>query len=283
MRLCIHSGDMKSLREFRWRLEAQLEIPDYLNRYTIHDIGTGRFYAQLGLTGKIAPWLRNKFRERDLNARFHNFNVLVLAWCLFAEKDYTAALKVLGDGKNRRELESYLLGKLEMTALEAAIRYHLGDEDGALRNLARAWNMAAPNSLDMPFIELGEHMRLLADAALAQGAVLAPEGGGIPRHWLESIRSRASAYNKKLLLAVEQYRAEEEAVKQPAAYLTLRERKILAGLAQGLKREEIAGKTGLSLNTIKGTIRTVYGKLGAQNRADAIRIASDGGLLKVFP
>jgi LuxR family maltose regulon positive regulatory protein len=274
MRLCIHSGDIKNLRGFRRRLETQLEIPDYLNRYTIHDIGMGRFHAQLGLTGKIAPWLRGNFEERELNARFHNFNVLVLAWCLFAEKNYPAALTVLKDRENRQELESFLLGKLEMTVLEAAIRYHLGDRNGALQNLERAWNMAAPNSLDMPFIELGEHMRPLADAALARQSAPDPNGGGIPRSWLESIRGRASAYNKKLLLMAEKYQTEETIIKQPATYLTLRERKILTSLSRGFTREEIVAETGLSLNTVKGTIRTVYGKLGARNRADAIRIAA---------
>jgi LuxR family maltose regulon positive regulatory protein len=295
MRIGIHRGSAAGIRELQRRLEAQLEIPEYLSRYTIHDIGMGRFYAQIGLTGKIAPWLRNDFEEGELNALFHNFNILVRAWCLFAEKNYSGVLRVLGPEENRRDLESFLLGKLEIRVLEAAARFHLGEEEQALGILEQAWEMAAPNSLDMPFIELGEDMRLLAGAALAR---LSPKDeeykpqsrkreekkgeSRIPRLWLKTISSRASAYGKKISLAAEQYRQGEQERGKPPVYLTYRERRVLAGLARGLKREGIAAETGLSLNTVKGTIGGIYGKLGAVNRADAIRIAADLRILTIF-
>jgi LuxR family maltose regulon positive regulatory protein len=283
LRLSIHSGNMGESRELRRRLEAQLEIPDYLNRYTIHDIGMGRFYAQLGLTGKIAPWIRNEGEEGGLNVLFHNFNVLVRARCLFAEEDYAAAAAVLGREEDRRYLESFLLGKLDIAILEAAIRFHQDDEPGALALLESAWNIAAPGSLEMPFVELGEDMRLLAEAALARSPRQEARPGGIPRTWLEDIKNQASAYSKKLASAVEQYRMEETAGEKPPVYLTVRERKVLSGLARGLNREDIARDTGLSLNTIKGVIRAIYGKLGAVNRADAVRIALDRKILKAAP
>jgi LuxR family maltose regulon positive regulatory protein len=282
LRLCIHSGNIVESREIRYRLEAQLEIPEYLNRYTIHDIGMGRFYAQLGLTGKIAPWIRNEGEEGDLNVLFHNFNVLVRAWCLFAEKDYAAAAAVLGREEDRRHLESFLLGKLEITILEAAIRFRRGDEEGALELLESAWNIAAPDALDMPFIELGEDMRLLAGEALARGSREGARPGGIPRDWLESIRNRASAYSKKISSLAEQWLRAEQEVQNSAVYLTFRERKVLSGLARGLNREEIARDAGLSLNTVKGVIRVIYGKLGAVNRADAVKLAFDRRILKVL-
>jgi LuxR family maltose regulon positive regulatory protein len=283
LRLCIHSGNIEESRELRRRLEAQLEIPDYLNRYTIHDIGMGRFYAQIGLTGKIAPWIRNEYEEGDLNALFHNFNVLVRAWCLFAEKDYAAAAAALSREEDRRYLESFLLGKLEITILEAAIRFHQGDEPGALALLKSAWEMAAPNSLEMPFIELGEDMRLLVETALGRIPRQEAGSGEIPRDWLEGIKNQASAYSKKLASVVEQYLMEETEGEKPPVYLTVRERKVLSGLARGLNREDIAREAGLSLNTVKGVIRVIYDKLGAVNRADAVRIALDRKILKSQP
>jgi LuxR family maltose regulon positive regulatory protein len=280
LRLNIHRGDVREMRELQRRLENQLEIPGYLNRYTIHDIGMGRFYAQTGMTGKIAPWIRNEYEEGELNALFHNFNVLVRAWCLFAEKNYAAAAAALKPGENRRYLESFLLGKLEITALEAAARFRLGETDRGLDLLEAAWNMAAPNSLDMAFIELGEDMRLLAGAALDCISRKGARPGGIPAAWLERIRRRASAYSKKLGPLAERFLRAEQQDQNPAVYLTYRERKVLSGLARGLKREDIAGNSGLSLNTVKGVIRAIYGKLEAVNRADAIRIALDQGILR---
>jgi DNA-binding NarL/FixJ family response regulator len=54
---------------------------------------------------------------------------------------------------------------------------------------------------------------------------------------------------------------------------------LLNDLSRGLTRKKIAGNTGLSLGTVKNIIAGLYVKLGAQNRADAIRIAGSAGLI----
>jgi LuxR family maltose regulon positive regulatory protein len=270
MRLCIHTGNLGEIRELQRQLETQLEIPEYLNRYTIYDIGMGRFYAQLGETGKLAPWLRDESEEGELNSQFHNFDRMVKAQCLFAEKKYPEVLETLGQEKSRRYLESFLLGKLEITAIEAAARFRMGEE-GAFAALEEAYQIAAPNALDMAFIELGEDMRDLAGAALER------EGSGIPRSWLETIQTNASAYAKKLLAARRFFQEGNE--KTEKLFLTSREKTLLAGLSRGLTRKEIAQKGGLSVGAIKPLIKRIYSKLGAVNRADAIRIASALGIL----
>jgi LuxR family maltose regulon positive regulatory protein len=282
LRISVHRGDCSKVREFQRQLEAQLTIPGYINRYIIHDIGMGRFYAHMGLTEHIAPWIKGEYEERELNSLFHNFDIMVNLWRLFSGKNYSAILNILGNKKNLQELESFLLGKLELTILEAAARYRQGEEEQALTLLEEAWKLAAPNSLDMPFIEMGEDMRLLAEAFLARENAPGPRGDGIPRAWLENIRNRASAYRKVLSLTTEQYQATEQQGKKPGIYLTFRERNILAALVQGLTRKEIAAKTGLSINTVKAVISVLYDKLGAINRADAIRIALDMGKLLHF-
>jgi LuxR family maltose regulon positive regulatory protein len=65
-----------------------------------------------------------------------------------------------------------------------------------------------------------------------------------------------------------------------AASLSRREKEVLTGLSQGFTRNEIAGLFSLSVNTVKSIIRSVYNKLGAVNRADAVRIATQLGLLE---
>jgi LuxR family maltose regulon positive regulatory protein len=78
-------------------------------------------------------------------------------------------------------------------------------------------------------------------------------------------------------MVVEQYRAGQES--QVLISLSFRETEVLKGLAQGLTREEIAGDIGLSLGSVKKVITGIYAKLGALNRADAIRIAGSAGLI----
>jgi LuxR family maltose regulon positive regulatory protein len=136
--------------------------------------------------------------------------------------------------------------------------------------------MALPNSLDMPFIEMGDDMRVLAGAALNSGEC------PIPSTWLETIRNRASAYGKKLFLIAEEFKrpVSEGDGQAPPVILSRREGAVLRSLSRGSTREKIAADEGLSLNAIKEIIKNLYTKLGALNRADAIRIATLLGFLK---
>jgi len=116
----------------------------------------------------------------------------------------------------------------------------------------------------MPFSELGKDMRTLTAAALKEGVP------GIEQSRLEKIHRNASAYAKKFFLANERPEGNP---------LSRREREILTLLSRGLTREEIAKDSGLSVNTVKSTLRSIYNKLGAVNRAAAIRIAGSREIL----
>ncbi|MSO71837.1 MAG: response regulator transcription factor [Alphaproteobacteria bacterium] len=56
----------------------------------------------------------------------------------------------------------------------------------------------------------------------------------------------------------------------PFARLTEREREILAALPSGLSNAELARRLGISVNTIKFHLKSLYDKLGAKNRAQAV-------------
>ncbi len=62
---------------------------------------------------------------------------------------------------------------------------------------------------------------------------------------------------------------EEEAWMEP---LTPREIEVLQLLAQGLANKEIAARLGISEHTVKFHISSIYSKLGAANRAEAVRL-----------
>jgi LuxR family maltose regulon positive regulatory protein len=280
MRLGVHRGNAEGIRDLERQMEAQLENTDYLHRYTIHDIMMGRFYTRLGLTDKIAPWLRQEHEEGELNTLFGGFDTLVKARCLFIEKDYLSTLSVLEEEQARGDLGSFLLGMLEMTALEAVVRHQLGDREGAFKTLERAYNAASPHGLDMPFIELGEDMYSLVNGVLkerAEGKGGAESAcGGIPQDWLHTMRRKTSAYAKQRALVAAQYSGPETAASPAVSDWEL---KILSSLSQGRTSEEIAGEMKISVSMVKSVIRSLYAKLGAVNRAGAIRTASEKGLI----
>jgi LuxR family maltose regulon positive regulatory protein len=278
MRLGIHRGDAAGIRDLERQMEAQLENTEYLHRYTIHDIMMGRFYTRLGLTEKIAPWLRQEHEEVELNILFGGFDTLVKARCLFIEKDHLSALRTLEEEQARGDLGGFLLGMLEMTVLEAVIRHQLGDREGAFKALGRACDAASSDALDMPFIELGDDMYGLVSAFLKERA----EGkggsacGGIPRDWLHTMRRKTSAYAKQRALVAAQYSGPETDASPAVSGWEL---EILRSLSQGHTGEEIAGEMKISVSMVKSVIRSLYAKLGAANRAGAIRAASEKGLI----
>jgi DNA-binding NarL/FixJ family response regulator len=70
--------------------------------------------------------------------------------------------------------------------------------------------------------------------------------------------------------------ADEPTVDEP---LTPREIEVLELLAEGLPNKAIAGRLGISDQTVKFHVSSISGKLRASNRTDAVRKAVRRGLI----
>ena len=70
--------------------------------------------------------------------------------------------------------------------------------------------------------------------------------------------------------------ARDDAIPEP---LTPREIQVLELLAEGLANKAIAERLGISDQTVKFHVASIYGKLGAANRTDAVRRAVRRGLI----
>ncbi len=62
-------------------------------------------------------------------------------------------------------------------------------------------------------------------------------------------------------------------------HLTRRELEVVTLLADGLPNRQIARSLGVSEETIKFHLASIFGKLGASNRTDAVRQALRRGLV----
>jgi DNA-binding NarL/FixJ family response regulator len=168
------------------------------------------------------------------------------------------------------------MGKVEIHVLEALCRYQMGDKASAYKALEKARVFAGPNGFFMPFAEKGKDIRALATQALKDRAA-------IPEAFLEKIRNLSSAYAKKYVRVAEHFSATPEYSsfnRLEGLALSRREQDVLTALFQGLTQDEIALSVSKSVNTVKSVIKRIYEKLGAANRADAIRIAMSRGLLE---
>jgi DNA-binding NarL/FixJ family response regulator len=61
--------------------------------------------------------------------------------------------------------------------------------------------------------------------------------------------------------------------------LTARETEVLQLLTQGLANKQIAALLSISEHTVKFHVSSIYAKLGAANRTDAVRIGARRGLI----
>ncbi|MFE1289982.1 LuxR C-terminal-related transcriptional regulator [Streptomyces sp. NPDC058751] len=139
----------------------------------------------------------------------------------------------------------------------------LGDDSTAQRLVARALRTARPERLRRPFLEAGPWLRgfVRHRPVLAQGHEWLPETA--------AVRGTGPARG-----------ADPEPVAEPVVEpLSEREREVLERLAQMMSRDEIAADMHLSVNTVKTHLKSVYRKLAATRRGEAVRRARDLHLL----
>ena len=67
----------------------------------------------------------------------------------------------------------------------------------------------------------------------------------------------------------------------PVPELSTRQREILAAITSGRSNKEIASDLGIRKDSVEDYLRTLFSKLGASNRAEAVAIALRKHLLKI--
>jgi LuxR family maltose regulon positive regulatory protein len=275
LRCGVHLGKNSQIRHVFKEWESQTGNTNFPNRQVSYDLMAGWLYIQLGRTDKLAKWLKDDFDPSTLNSSISGFEIVVKAKLYLAEKKYDELLVFLDIQENDDGIRGFLFGRMDIGAIRAAALYCAGEHAKAAAALEAAYSMGQSNAIDMPFIELGNPMRLLTAAALKD------QSCAIPRPWLENINKKSALYAKKLLQTAKLYQRRDSAGRTPAIKLSPRESEILVSLSQGLTRKEIAAAGQISGDTVKSAIKSLYNKLGAVNRADAIHTAVKNGMLKL--
>jgi LuxR family maltose regulon positive regulatory protein len=147
---------------------------------------------------------------------------------------------------------------VETLALLAATRWAANDQPGALEAIERALRLAEPEGYVRSFVDLGPPVIRVLQAARDRGVM--PET-------VTGLLNAASAGG-----------GEPGRVALPEP-LSEREKEVLSRLAAGLTNREIGDALFISPETVKKHTGSIYGKLGARNRTEAVRVARDLGLL----
>jgi LuxR family transcriptional regulator, maltose regulon positive regulatory protein len=146
--------------------------------------------------------------------------------------------------------------RLETLLLDAVARQRLGDLDAATTSLEHALHVAEPEGYRQVFWSLGEEIHAL----------------------LLRQRERGTSHPQLLaeLLDRPDVSAAPSALPAPvalAAPLTEREQVVLGFLDSDLNTRQIADELYVSVNTVRSQVRSIYRKLNASRRGDAVRRA----------
>jgi len=145
----------------------------------------------------------------------------------------------------------------------ALVDVMVGDDSGAA--LCQRIREACPRTRVLLMARNGA---ITAQSARAAGAF-----GSVPKDW--SAQDLASAA-RMVALGMTVFAPDRE---QPGTLLSERERQVLHLIAIGATNREIAERLFLSPHTVKDHTSTLYRKVKAKNRADAIQRAQRLGLL----
>jgi LuxR family transcriptional regulator, maltose regulon positive regulatory protein len=168
-----------------------------------------------------------------------------------ARRVLAPALAAHNDAPERVRLQAWLA--------DAQLSYHSGDHGRGHRSLAAALRVAEREQLRLPFV--------------------------LERSWIEPALQHdpelASAHQCLLVPAPsrEQLPAAPSVPKQAAILvvepLTEREREVLQHISRMLNTAEVASEMYISTNTVKTHLRSIYRKLAAAHRGEAVRRARE--------
>jgi LuxR family transcriptional regulator, maltose regulon positive regulatory protein len=237
-----------------------------------------RILLRSGDLGGASSWAECA-RPRGGNDRgfLRELETLGVARVLIARDQAAEAVGLLDELLGPAEEDGRAGTLIEILVLRALARRAQGRIDQALIDLQRALALGQPERYAGAFLEEGPELVGL----LRRGASEHRWGRGL------------GEFAGKLLAALES--SVQRLPSTPAAHpafsprgprpqplveaLSQRELEVLRLMAEGLTNEQIAARLIIALGTVKAHIHNISGKLGAQNRAHAVALAKELGLL----
>lgn len=216
------------------------------------DLALGYIHARLGDYGSIPAWLREGDIAPSRNVpQMLGFIQAVHGMAALEAGDWSGA------DVTARNLPAYqgpfqnLFGLIHAEVLAAVAAERLYGPEKALKHLRAALDLARPDGIALSIAEYGGVLPLLLRLRPDQGR----------DDYLETVIGLAGCLS--------QVRSRMRRAGKPD--LTPRQREIMRLVAEGGSNEMIAERLGLSSVTVKKILSTIYTKLRAKNRAEAVR------------
>lgn len=227
---------------------------------TTLELVEGYVYGCLGRPDKIPQWLRTgDMSPAHFMYQGMAFNYIVYGKAVLLSKNYIELEMLTEVFAQYFSVFHNQLGFLHNQIFEAAAKYKLYGLEAGCTALQKAFDMAREDHIILPFAEY-------APAIIEMARILARTGA-------------RDAFRKEILLACEHYLDNLKRMPQSTASLSSRELEILALAAEGLKREEIAGRLQVSAGTVQTHLHNIYLKMEVSGKTAAIKKAQKLNLL----
>ncbi len=229
------------------------------------------FWLSTGQAQIAAQWMREQSQRtpaRHTHLIYQELDEITFARVMIAEGQPDHALQALEPLAEAAKQFGRFGRLIEIYALQAlALQAHRKQEQ-ALKRLENALRLAEPQGYLRIFLDEGESMRALLAAYLK---TLSTEHRG----YAQKIISAFVAGNPTPAQAKDSHCQETH----PDDVLTAREIEVLGAMAEGLSNRQIADRLILAEGTIKFYIHSVYEKLEAHNRTQALLEAKKRNLV----
>jgi LuxR family maltose regulon positive regulatory protein len=247
-------GALHSLHE-----AERLYVPDFNPDVRPLSALRARVWARSGRLADAIGWARERGLSADDDLSYlREFEHVTLARVLLAQSmrdrpDSSSgeAIALLGRLLRAADEGQRTGSVIEILVLQALAQHMQGDIPAALAPLERALTLAEPEGFIRMFVDEGPPMAVILKAAAKRGV--------------------APTYVRELLTAFRRggdRTPSKQALIEP---LSERELDVLRLLATDLDGPGIAGQLVVSLSTIRSHTKSIYAKLGVNNRRAAVR------------
>jgi LuxR family transcriptional regulator, maltose regulon positive regulatory protein len=217
-----------------------------------------RWCAERGLGVEDEP---SYLRERE-----H----LILARVLFAQGEVDQARRLLERHLEEAQAQRRRGSEIEILMLQALALWDKGEKERAVSILTQALTLAEPEGYVRTFVDEGPQMATLLSEVL----------NAHQRRHLERPDRPSAHYLRKLLAVLEQAASGATPLTaQLPEPLSERELEVLILIEAGKSNRRIAQELFVTAGTVKTHIRSIYRKLDAHSRTQALVRARDLNLL----
>ena len=268
VRVLFSSGDIPGVEDVIHSMENTARESD-LYLFALHQLSAWQARSWL-VKGKLeiaSRWAGERDLDPDAELTYlHEMENITYARILLAQKQFDEAIGLLQCLLEATEIGGRISRMIEILALQALVYQEKGDTAQAISTLEQALNLAGPEGFIRTFVDEGLPMARLLYETLDRE--IAPE-------YVRRLLAAFPVTKPKGTASIKSQVDQSELIEP----LSKREIEVLQLIAKGLTNRVIATRLVLSVHTVKTHSRNIYGKLGVNNRTQAVTRARALGIL----